>query len=251
MNAAETPTLSLPRKSGGGDPDGTIAPAGHRSLRDSGGGVPDHERLSTCSATRSAEVLLSMRYRSWALTRHRGGDDRSDLLSHFDKVRIGKVGLRLVPGRTADSPDRRSRSPGDFRAAVPRSGGDREAGRRRSTRGGRGGARLHHGFHRLRLQPVRRGRVAPPAAPRRHVGPARKAGRTDRSGRRAATVVGASGARSAGRRRGLPAALRADSPRDPLGGLPAAARVRRPVCLALQVPGNPRTSALDAMGVGV
>ena len=34
-----------------------------------------------------------MRYRSWAWTRHRGGDDCSDLLRCFDKVRIGKVGV--------------------------------------------------------------------------------------------------------------------------------------------------------------
>ena len=36
---------------------------------------------------------LSMRYRSWVLTRHRGGDDCSDLLRRFDKVRIDKVGV--------------------------------------------------------------------------------------------------------------------------------------------------------------
>ena len=34
-----------------------------------------------------------MRYLSWALTRHRGGDDRSDLFRHLDKVRIGTVGI--------------------------------------------------------------------------------------------------------------------------------------------------------------
>ena len=79
--------------------------------------------------------------------------------------------LRLVPCRTADGPDCRSwsRSPGDFRAAVPQSGCDGEAVCRLSTRGGCGRARLHHGFHRLRLQPVHRGPVAPPAAPRRSV----------------------------------------------------------------------------------
>ena len=59
-------------------------------------------------ATRSAAVLLSMRYRSWALTRHRGGDDCSDLLRRFDKVRIGKVGVArrgampVVPEKSTD-----------------------------------------------------------------------------------------------------------------------------------------------------
>ena len=38
-------------------------------------------------------MLLSMRYRSRALTRHRGGDDCSGLFRRFDKVRIGKVGV--------------------------------------------------------------------------------------------------------------------------------------------------------------
>ena len=53
-------------------------------------------------------MLLSMRYRSWALTRHRGGDDCSDLLRRFYKVRIGKVGVArrgampVVPEEPAD-----------------------------------------------------------------------------------------------------------------------------------------------------
>ena len=53
-------------------------------------------------------MLLSMRYRSWALTRHRGGDDCSDLFRRFDKVRIGKVGVAcrgampVVPEKPAD-----------------------------------------------------------------------------------------------------------------------------------------------------
>ena len=34
-----------------------------------------------------------MRYRSCALTRHRDGDDRSDLLCRFDRVSVGKVGV--------------------------------------------------------------------------------------------------------------------------------------------------------------
>ncbi len=34
-----------------------------------------------------------MRYRSWALTRHHGGDECSDLFHRFDKVRIGTVGV--------------------------------------------------------------------------------------------------------------------------------------------------------------
>ena len=38
-------------------------------------------------------MLLSKRDRSWALTRHRGGDDCSDVFRRFDKVRIGKVGV--------------------------------------------------------------------------------------------------------------------------------------------------------------
>ena len=47
--------------------------------------------------TRSAAVLLSMRCRSWALTRHRGGDDCSELSRRFDKVRIGKRLLVPLP----------------------------------------------------------------------------------------------------------------------------------------------------------
>ena len=53
-------------------------------------------------------MLLSMRYRSWALTRHRGGDECSDLLRRFYKVRIGKVGVArrgampVVPEEPAD-----------------------------------------------------------------------------------------------------------------------------------------------------
>ena len=49
-----------------------------------------------------------MRYRSWALTRHRGGDECSDLFRRFDKVRIGKVGaacrvaMPVVPEKPAD-----------------------------------------------------------------------------------------------------------------------------------------------------
>ncbi len=60
------------------------------------------------SATRSAAVRLSMRYRSWALTRRRGGDDCSGLFRRFDKVRIGKVGVAcrgampVVPEKPAD-----------------------------------------------------------------------------------------------------------------------------------------------------
>ena len=38
-------------------------------------------------------MLLSMRYRSWALIRHRGGVDCSRLLRRFCKVRIGKAGV--------------------------------------------------------------------------------------------------------------------------------------------------------------
>ena len=38
-------------------------------------------------------MLLSMRCRSWALTRHRGGDECSDLLHRFDQMRIAKVGV--------------------------------------------------------------------------------------------------------------------------------------------------------------
>ncbi len=38
-------------------------------------------------------MLLSMGYRSWALTRHRGGDECSELLRRFDQVRIGKAGV--------------------------------------------------------------------------------------------------------------------------------------------------------------
>ena len=34
-----------------------------------------------------------MRYRSWALTRHRGVDDCTDFLRRFYKVRIVKVGV--------------------------------------------------------------------------------------------------------------------------------------------------------------
>ncbi len=53
-------------------------------------------------------MRLSMRYRSWALTRRRGGDDCSDLFRPFDKVRIGKVGVAcrgampVVPEKPAD-----------------------------------------------------------------------------------------------------------------------------------------------------
>ncbi|MDE2772764.1 MAG: hypothetical protein OXI46_03530 [Gemmatimonadota bacterium] len=53
-------------------------------------------------------MLLSMRYRSWALTRHRNGDDCSDLLRRFDKVRIGRVGVArrgampVIPEELAD-----------------------------------------------------------------------------------------------------------------------------------------------------
>ena len=65
-------------------------------------------------------------------------------------------------------------------AVAPRSGCHGEAGCRCSTRGDRGGARLHLGFHRLRLQPVRRGPVAPPVAPRQQAGPEHKVGTTDR-----------------------------------------------------------------------
>ena len=43
--------------------------------------------------TRSAAAPLSMRYRSWALTRHRGGDEGFDLLRRLEKVRGGKVGV--------------------------------------------------------------------------------------------------------------------------------------------------------------
>ena len=38
-------------------------------------------------------MLLSVRCRSWALTRHRGGDEFSDLLRRFDQVRTGKAGV--------------------------------------------------------------------------------------------------------------------------------------------------------------
>ena len=49
-----------------------------------------------------------MRYRSWALTRHRGGDDCSDLFRRFDQVRFGQVGVAcrgampVVPEKPAD-----------------------------------------------------------------------------------------------------------------------------------------------------
>ena len=41
-----------------------------------------------------------MRYRSWALTRHRGGDDCSDLFRRFDKVRSGSGDYCRIPGIT-------------------------------------------------------------------------------------------------------------------------------------------------------
>ena len=42
---------------------------------------------------RAPDPVRCGRYRSWALTRHRGGDDCSDPFRGFDKVRIGKVGV--------------------------------------------------------------------------------------------------------------------------------------------------------------
>ena len=63
---------------------------------------------------------LSMRYRSWALTRHRSGDDCSYLLRRFDKVRIGKVGVAR-------------------RGARCDAGYARGTGRRAAGRGGRSG----------------------------------------------------------------------------------------------------------------
>ena len=108
--------------------------------------------------------------------------------------------VRLVPGRTATA---RIVGPGPdhleiFERLCRKSGATGEAGRRRSTRCDRGGARLHHGFHRLRLQPVHRGAVAPPATPRRHIGLTHKAGRIDPGDR--AVGSGSSTSRAKGRR---------------------------------------------------
>ena len=50
-------------------------------------------------------MLLSMRYRSWALTRHRGGDDCSDLFRRFDKGRIGKAGVACRSARSSNGPN--------------------------------------------------------------------------------------------------------------------------------------------------
>ena len=66
-------TLTVATTDDGTDePDGTVT----ASLASGNG----YTVGSAYSGTRSAAVPLSMRYRSWALTRHRGGDDCADLL---------------------------------------------------------------------------------------------------------------------------------------------------------------------------
>ena len=48
-------------------------------------------------------MLLSMRFRSWALTRHRGGDEYSELLRRFDNVGVARRGaMPVVPEKSTD-----------------------------------------------------------------------------------------------------------------------------------------------------
>ena len=94
---------------------------------------------------------LSMRYLSWASTRYRGGDDCSDLLRRFDKVRIGKVGVAcrgampVKPEEAADERQRPERRSGQHVEQVERRPGEPRADRQQ---GQAGRARADNGAHR-------------------------------------------------------------------------------------------------------
>ncbi|MCY3856926.1 MAG: hypothetical protein OXF33_02480 [Rhodospirillales bacterium] len=82
-----------------------------------------------------------MRYLSWACTRYRGGDDCSDLLRRFDKVRIGKVGVAcrgampVKPEEAADERQRPERRSGQHVEQVERRPGEPRADRQQGQAG--------------------------------------------------------------------------------------------------------------------
>jgi len=92
-----------------------------------------------------------MRYRPWASTRHHGGDDCSDLLRRFDKVRVGKVGVAcrgampVMPAEAADERQRPERRSGQLLEQVERQPGEPRADRQQ---GQAGRARADNGAHR-------------------------------------------------------------------------------------------------------